>query len=178
MTRKKLRIIMITFIIISISVLSGFMINHFQERKKLELEATVPPTTTEGVDNLNKENKPEEQGFEFYVNESAVKKTKTTTNEVTTFVIEAKLFIKNKGTNVETIDPDAFMVSYDTEGKGLLYSIDYGNIEKPIILEGKSTTAINFVVTYLIQDVENFNDNKKQNLQFNYINEPILTCLV
>ena len=93
-------------------------------------------------------------------------------------MLEAKLFITNKSSSVENIDPDAFMVSYDTEGKGLLYSINYGNIEKPIVLEGKATTAINFVVTYLIQDVENFNDNKKQTLQFSYINNPIFTCQV
>ena len=92
--------------------------------------------------------------------------------------MEAKLFITNKSSRVESIDPDAFSISYDTEGKGLLYSIDYGDIEKPIILEGKATTAINFVVKYLIQDVENFNDNKKQKLQFNYINEQVFNCLV
>lgn len=177
MKRKRFRIFMITFIIISISVLSGFMINNFQQRKKAELENTVPPTVSEGLDDSNTQIQ-EERGFTFYVNESAVKKTKTTLNEVTTFVLEAKLFITNKSSSVETIDPDAFMINYDTEGKGLLYSIDYGDIEKPIILEGKATTAINFVVTYLIQDVENFNDNKKQTLQFSYINNPIFTCQV
>ena len=177
MKRKRFRIFMITFIIISISVLSGFMINNFQHRKKQELESTVPPTITEGMDG-SKTDSQEEKGFNFYVNESAVKKTKTTSNEVTTFVLEAKLFITNKSSSNETIDPDAFMINYDTEGKGLLYSIEYGDIEKPVILEGNETTAINFVVTYLIQDVENFNDTKKQNLKFNYINEEILTCLV
>ena len=168
---------MITFIIISISVLTGFMINNFQYRKKQQLENAMPPTVSEGLDGSSSGSQ-EEQGFNFYVNESAVKKTKTTSNEVTTFVIEAKLFITNKSSKTETIDPDAFMINYDTEGKGLLYSISYGDIEKPIILEGKATTAINFVVTYLIQDVENFNDNKKQTLQFSYINNPIITCLV
>ena len=177
MTRKRFRIFMITFIIISISVLSGFMINNIQHRRNLN-SGENNQTTTEGVENFSNNIVKEERGFTFYVNESAVKKTKTTSNEVTTFVIEAKLFITNKSSVVEAIDPDAFMVNYDTEGKGLLYSIDYGNIEKPIILDGKATTAINFVVTYLIQDVENFNDNKKQNLQFSYINEPIFTCLV
>ena len=93
-------------------------------------------------------------------------------------MLEAKLFITNKSSNTATIDPDGFSINYDTEGKGLLYSIEYGDIEKPVILEGNETTAINFVVTYLIQDVENFNDTKKQNLKFNYINEEILTCLV
>ena len=177
MTRKRFRIFMITFIIVSISVLSGFMINNFQYRKKAELENVIPPVISEGIDGSNTQSQ-EERGFSFYVNESAVKKTKTTLNEVTTFVLEAKLFITNKSSSVENIDPDAFMVSYDTEGKGLLYSINYGNIEKPIVLEGKATTAINFVVTYLIQDVENFNDNKKQTLQFSYINNPIFTCQV
>jgi len=177
MKRKRFRIFMITFIIISISVLSGFMINNFQHRRKQQLENTVPPTVTEGIGGSSSGSQ-EESGLNFYVNESAVKKTKTTSNEVTTFVLEAKLFITNTGSNTETIDPDAFMINYDTEGKGLLYSIEYGDIEKPIILEGKATTAINFVVTYLIQDVENFNDNKKQTLQFNYINNPIFTCLV
>lgn len=178
MKRKRFRIFMITFIIISISVLSGFMINNFQQRKKLELESTVPPIISEGVDNQNKNDSKEESGFSFYVNENAVKKTKRTSNEVTTFVLEAKLFITNKSSNTATIDPDGFSINYDTEGKGLLYSIEYGDIEKPVVLEGNETTAINFVVTYLIQDVENFNDTKKQNLKFNYINEEILTCLV
>lgn len=176
MKRKRFRIFMITFIIISISVLSGFMINNFQHRRKQQLENTIPPTVTEGIGGSSSGS--QESRLSFYVNESAVKKTKTTSNEVTTFVLEAKLFITNTGSSTETIDPDAFMVNYDTEGKGLLYSIEYGDIEKPIILEGKSTTAVNFVVTYLIQDVENFNDNKKQTLQFNYINNPIFTCLV
>ena len=179
MKRKRLKIFMITFIIISISVLSGFMINNFQTRKDSASQGSQATEQTEGVENLSGNDMvQEETGFSFYVNESAVKKTKTTSNEVTTFVLEAKLFITNKSSNVETIDPDAFMVSYDTEGKGLLYSIEYGNIEKPIILEGKATTAINFVVTYLIQDVENFNDHKKHNLQFNYINESIYDCMV
>ena len=170
---------MITFIIISISVLSGFMINNFQSRKNMTTQGTQESSKTENVENFNGGSQSsEETGFTFYVNENTVKKTKTTTNEVTTFVLEAKLFITNKSSKVETIDPDAFSINYDTEGKGLLYSIDYGDIEKPIILEGKATTSINFVVKYLIQDVENFNDHKKQNLQFNYINEPIFNCLV
>jgi hypothetical protein len=177
MKRKRFRIFMITFIIISISVLSGFMINNFQHRKKQELENTIQPTITEGLDGSSSGSQ-EERSFNFYVNETAVKKTKKTSNEVTNFVLEAKLFITNKSSNTETIDPDAFMVNYNTEGCGLLYSIDYGDIEKPIILEGKATTSINFVVTYLIQDVENFNDNKKQTLQISYINNPIITCLV
>ena len=179
MKRKRFKAFMITFIIISISVLSGFMINNFQSRRKMTSQGSQETEKTESVDNHKDSSSfQEETGFTFYVNESAVKKTKTTTNEVTTFVLEAKLFITNKSSRVETIDPDAFSISYDTEGKCLLYSIDYGDIEKPIILDGKSTTAINFVVKYLIQDVENFNDNKKQKLQFNYINEQVFNCMV
>lgn len=170
---------MITFIIISISVLSGFMINNLQDRKNLASQDGQDSILTEGVIESNKDNNIEDKnGFSFYVNESAVKKTKTTTNEITTFVLETKLFITNNSSKIATIDPDAFAISYDTEGTGLLYSIEYGDIEKPVVLEGYETTSINFVVKYLIQDVENFNDHQKHNLKINYINEQILVCLV
>ncbi len=179
MMRKRFKIFMITFIIISISILSGFMINNLQNRKKTASQNGIDQVQTEGVTGDYKDsNSNSEKGFSFYVNESAVKKTKTTSNEVTTFNLELKLFITNNSSKMATIDPDAFSISYDTNGTGLLYSINYGDIEKPVVLEGSQTTAINFVVTYLIQDAKNFDDHEKHNLKINYINEEILTALV
>ena len=97
MTRKRFKIFMIIFIIISISVLSGFMINNFQNRKKSGSGDEQNKVQTEGVSGNFKDNgQSEETGFTFYMNESAVKKTKTTSNEVTTFNLELKLFITNK----------------------------------------------------------------------------------
>ena len=179
MTRKRFKVFMIIFIIISISVLSGFMINNFQNRKKSGSGDEQNKVQTEGVSGNFKDNgQSEETGFMFYMNESAVKKTKTTSNEVTTFNLELKLFITNKSSKTANIDPDAFSINYDTKGTGLLYSIEYGDIEKPVVLEGNQTTSINFVVKYLIQDVANFNDHEKHSLKINYINQEILTSLV
>ena len=175
MTRKRFRIFMATFMIISVSVLSGFMVWGLKDRKKTNSQ-THHGSVVGGV--VDSGAGKEESGFAFYVNESAAKKTKTTTNEITTFVLEVKLFITNKSSNVATIDPDGFMLSYDTSGAGLLYSIEYGDIEKPIVLEGNGTTAINFVVKYLIQDASKFNDHEKNTLKINYIGEQILVCSV
>lgn len=177
--RKRLKIFMITFIVISISVLAGFMINNLQNRKKSQLNEVPDQVQTEGVSGNYKDNgQSDEISFSFYMNENAVKKTKTTSNEVTTFNLELKLFITNNSSKTANIDPDAFSIGYDTNGAGLLYSIEYGDIEKPVVLEGKETTSINFVVKYLIQDVKNFNDHEKHNLKINYINEEILTSMV
>ena len=179
MTRKRYKTLMIAFIIISISILSGFMINNFHSRKKVDSQTNQNTSVTGGVSGgYSDGSHKDEVGFTFYLNESAVKKTKMTTNEVTTFVLEAKLFITNKSSSVQTIDPDAFSISYDTKGTGLLYSVEYGDIEKPIVLKGKETTSINFVVRYLIQDVKNFDDHEKHDLKINYINEQILICFV
>jgi len=179
MTRKRFKIFMITFIIISISVLSGFMINNLQNRKKsTPSNEGGDGVQTEGVTGNYNDNGIEEETFSFYVNENTIKKTKTTSNEVTTFNLELKLFITNNSSKTANIDPDAFSISYDTKGAGLLYSIEYGNIEKPVVLEGYETTSINFVVKYLIQDVQNFNDHEKHNLKINYISEEILTSMV
>ncbi len=179
MTRKRFRFFMIIFIIISISVLSGFMINNLQNRKKSsEPNGGGDQVQTEGVTGDYKDNGQTAETFSFYINENTVKKTKTTSNEVTTFNIELKLFITNNSSKTANIDPDAFSISYDTKGAGLLYSIEYGNIEKPVVLEGFETTAITFVVKYLIKDVESFNDHQKHSLKINYISEEILTSMV
>ena len=179
MKRKRFRVFMVSFIVVVTAVLSAFMISNLKDRKQSNSQNNPSSAVTDGTgENYKGDNAQEETGFTFYVNESAVKKTKTTTGEITTFVLEVKLFITNKSSKTETIDPDAFALSYDTEGKGLLFSVDYGDIEKPIILDGKSTTSINFVVTYLIQDVENFNDFYKHNLTINYVGEQILLCSV
>lgn len=179
MTRKKFRIFMAVFMILSVSVLSGLMIVGLKDRNKSGAQTNPSSAVNGGVtENFQGSDNKQETGFSFYINESAAKKTKTTTNDITTFVLETKLFITNKSASVATIDPDAFVLSYDTNGTGLLYSIEYGEIEKPIVLEGKSTTAINFVVKYLIQDVENFNDHQKHTLTINYIGEQILVCSV
>ena len=93
-------------------------------------------------------------------------------------ILKAKLFITNNSANTVNVDPDAFRITYDTEGAGLLFSTEYGNIEKPVVLEAYQTTAINFVVKYVIQDAEKFNDYKKRSLKFDYIDKQILVCLV
>lgn len=179
MTRKKFRIFMIAFIMVSVSVLAGFMVQNLRQNKASSpVSSTSENVLNESmVDGNNKSSKVEES-LEFFVNESAVKKTKTTLNEVTTFVIETKLFITNNGSKVANIDPDAFKITYDTEGAGLLFSTEYGDIQKPIVLEANQTTAINFVVKYIIQDAEMFNDYKKRELKFDYIDKQILVCLV
>ena len=174
MKRKKFRIFMVAFIVVSTAILSGFMINNLHKRNKLNSQNNQNSIVTEGAADNNKT----EDELSFYLNESAVKKTKTTTNEITTFVLEAKLFITNETSKTVAIDPDAFVLSYDTEGTGLLFSIEYGDIEKPIILEGNQTTAINFVVKYIIQDVSKFNDYQKHELKIKYMNKDILTCNV
>lgn len=179
MARKRFKIFMITFIIVSVSVLTGFLIKNLEERKTKVGSDAQNQVISEGAfsdNNLKKDD--ETVSLSYYVNENAVKKTKTTSNEITKFVIEAKLFITNTSTKTAHIDPDAFAISYDTDETGLLYKIGYGDIEKPVILEGGSTTSITFTVEYVIKDVEKFNDTKKKSLKFNYIDEQILVCQV
>ena len=179
MTRKKFRFFMITFIMVSVFVVMGFFIQNFNKNKDSSSGNSISDkATNESLVNSESGQLSNAETLEFYVNESAVKKTKTTSNEVTTFVIECKLFITNSGAKTASIDPDAFKINYDTEGAGLLYSIEYGDIEKPIILDSHETTSINFVVKYVIHDIEKFNDNKKSELKFNYIDKQILVCLV
>lgn len=177
MARKRFRIFMITFIIVSASVLTGFMIKNFDKKDKGTNQTAHNQVISEGMTNNNSEQS-DKENLVYYVNENAIKKTKTTSNEITKFVVEAKLFITNTGSKTATVDPDAFSVSYDTEGAGLLYKISYGNIEKPVLIEANTTTSITFVVEYVIKDVESFNDTKKKTLKFNYIDEQILVCLV
>jgi hypothetical protein len=148
---------MVSFIIVSIAILSGFMVRNLREDKHTN---SINPST----DNLLNESMADggtnsnlwQDNLEFFINETAVKKTKTTINEVTTFVLETRLFITNTGSKVATLDPDAFKITYDTEGSGLLFSTEYGDIEKPIVLEANQSTAINFVVKYVIQFKKSF----------------------
>ena len=179
MKRKRFKIFLAVFIVISTAILSGFMIKNLHDRKTSKSQDNQNSIVTEGAaDNSTVEETEEGDELSFYLNESAVKKTKTTTNEITIFVIEAKLFITNETSKTMAIDPDAFVLSYDTEGTGLLFGIEYGDIEKPILLEEKGVTAINFVVKYIIQDVEKFNDHQKHLFQIKYLNEEIFSCNV
>ena len=67
MTRKRFKIFMITFIIISISVLSGFMINNLQNRKKsTPSNEGGDQVQTEGVTGNYNDNGIEEETFSFY----------------------------------------------------------------------------------------------------------------
>ena len=179
MIRKKFKIFMAVFIVVSTAILSGFMINNLHDRKRSNSQNNQNSIVTEGTaDSSNTEEEETAEEISFYLNESAAKKTKMTSNEITTFVLETKLFITNETSKVVAIDPDAFALNYDTEGTGLLFSIEYGNIEKPILIEGNQTTAINFVVKYIIQDVANFNDYQKHELIVKYMNEVVLTANV
>lgn len=178
MTRKKFRFYMLMFTMISTLILSGFIINHNNQKSSEGLIRQPEIVQNESMSDGSSNSALWAEQLEFFVNEGAVKKTKTTINEVTTFVIETKLFITNKSLKTVNIDPDAFKITYDTEGAGLLFSTEYGNIEKPVVLEAYETTAINFVVKYVIQDAEKFNDFKKRVLKFDYIDKQVLVCLV
>lgn len=177
MTRKKFRVFMISFIFISIAVLTGFMIKNFKRGGNFVSNPTQNEVVSEGMSNTD--NPPSaEENISYYVNENTIKKTKTISNEITMFTIEAKLFISNNGNKTAYLDPDAFGVNYDTEGMGLLYDVDYGNIEKPVVLEAGGSTSISFAVTYIIKDTENFKISTKRSLNFNYMDKQILVCLV
>lgn len=177
MTRKKFRIIMVAFIVFSIVVLSGFIVKNFERKNTTISQAPISQVMGEGGTNGSNASQTEnKEKLVYFVNENSVKKTKTTSNEITMFVLETKLFIKNEGNRTAHIDPDAFAVGYDTDGAGLLCSIEYGEIEKPILLDADKTTSITFTIKYLIRDVEKFNDYKKHNLKFDYLGEQILVC--
>lgn len=175
MTRKKFRIFMTTFIIVSVSVLSGFMINNLKKRNVSNPKQNE--VVSEELSDGNYSSSKTEQ-LRFYVNENNVKKKKEMVNEITKFSVESKLFITNNGSKKASIDPDAFTISYDTEGTGLLYDIDYGNIENPLEIEAGASVSISFVVSYIINDAENFNFTKKSELRFNYMDKQILVCSV
>ena len=176
MTRRKFRFFMVAFIVISVSVLAGFMVQNLRHKDSSNsINPSIDKVLNETMSDGGNDSSLRIEKLEFFVNESAVK---TTSNEVTTFTIEAKLFITNNSSKVANIDPDAFKITYDTEGTGLLFSTEYGNIEKPVVLEANETTAINFVIKYVIHDAENFNDYKKRELRFDYIDKQILVCLV
>ena len=168
---------MVAFIVFSIVVLSGFIVKNFERKNTTISQAPISQVMGEGGTNGSNASQTEnKEKLVYFVNENSVKKTKTTSNEITMFVLATKLFIKNEGNRTAHIDPDAFAVGYDTDGAGLLCSIEYGEIEKPILLDADKTTSITFTIKYLIRDVEKFNDYKKHNLKFDYLGEQILVC--
>ena len=104
MTRRKFRFFMLSFVMVSLFILAGFMVQNVKYKRSSSSLNPSPDTVlneTMSDGGLNSALKVE--NLEFFVNESAVKKTKTTTNEVTTFVIEAKLFITNNGSKKKTV---------------------------------------------------------------------------
>lgn len=173
MTRKKFKTFMVTFIIVSISVLAGFMINNFQRKDVLNPNQNEVESEEVLDNNFSAAAK---EDLKFYVNENNVEKIMSRKNETSIFEISCKLFITNNGTKAATIDPDAFAIFYNTNGGGKLYEIKYENVEKPLIVDIDESVSINFKVRYIVD--EDFKDTSNNELRFNYMSKQILVCFV
>lgn len=179
MTRKKFRLILIAFIMVSVSILTGFMVTNLNGRGGISDGGNQAEVIGEGVvDEYEKEDYLKENRLEFYVNDSSARKTKIYSQETVMLVIEIKLFITNNDSKRVLVDPDAIDIAYDTNKQCKLYEIDYGNIEKPISIESKETASISFEIKLFINDTENFRDCIKRELKFNYKSEQIYVCMV
>lgn len=173
MTRRKFKTYMVTFIIVSISVLAGFMINNFQRKDVLNPNQNEVESEEALDSNFSAAAK---EDLKFYVNENNVEKTMQRKNETTILEISCKLFITNSGTKAATIDPDAFAIFYNTNGGGRLYETKYENVEKPLIVDIDESVSINFKVRYVVDDgFKNLDNNE---LRFNYMSKQILVCFV
>lgn len=177
MTRKKFRIFLIAFIIISFSIVSGFMVANLKKRGTTSSGEGQVERVQEGTagDYSNAENDGV-KNLEFFVNESAVVKRKLYSQETTMLTFEAKLFVTNNSAQSVEIDPDLLNVTYDSDGQCQLYEIDYGDLEKPVVVAAKETAAIELEIKFFVINKE-FTDYIKRDLKFNYKAEQIFTCL-
>lgn len=178
MIKKNFRLIFVAFIMISIFVVTGFMIINLRQRGKTSSsdsqdDDVVIEGTSSGYDN----NTSKVKDLEFYVSESSIRKTKTYPQETTMLSLSAKIYITNYDSKIATINVDEIGVEYDTNGGCKLFEIDYGEIENPVNIVSNETIAINVVVKYIIVD-DNFNDNIKRELKFNYKDKQIFVCQV
>lgn len=177
MTRKKFRILLTSFVLISVSILSIFMITNIKSKKKSYINPSE--VISEGLDSGSGNSLKSNAILTYFVNDGTVLKSTTVSKEVTIFEISAKLLITNNSDQMQSVAPELFSISYDTgESKGLLFNLDYGDIETPIVLQGKESTSINFNVKYILQEPENFNIYEKKDLKFNYANKQIFVCSV
>lgn len=179
MTRKKFRLILVAFIIISVTIVTGFMVNNLNKRGRTNQGEDTVEVVGEGIINdYNNGNETKDNNLEFYINESSVIKTKSYQKETTLLIFEAKLFITNKDNKTAQIDPDLISVNYNSNGCCQLYDIDYGDVQNPIALAGKETMVLNLTIKYFINDPINFDDYQKRDLKFNYKSKQIFVCVV
>lgn len=177
MTRKKFRIFLIAFIIISFSVVSGFMVANLKKRGSTSSGESQVEYVPEGAaGDYSNADGGSVKDLEFFVNEPAIKKSKSYSQETTMLIFETKLFVTNNSSKSAEIDPDLINVTYDSDGQCQLYKIDYGDIEKPVVVAAKETVAIELTIKYFITNKE-FIDCIKRDLKFNYKAELIFACL-
>lgn len=177
MTRKKFRIFLIAFIIISFSIVSGFMVANLKKRGTTSSSEGQVERVQEGTagDYSNAENEGV-KNLDFFVNESGIKKRKYYSQETTMLTFETKLFVTNNSAKSIEIDPDLISVTYDSDGQCQLYEIDYGDLEKPVVVAAKETAAIELKIKFFVINKE-FSDYIKRDLKFNYKAEQIFACL-
>lgn len=177
MTKKKFRRIFVAFIMISIFVVTGFMIINLRQHGKTSSSDLQDDVVIEGASSGYDNNTSKVKDLEFYVSESSIKKAKTYPQETTMLSLSAKIYITNHDSKIATINVDEIGVEYDTNGGCKLFEIVYGEIENPVNIASNETIAINVVVKYIIVD-DNFNDNIKRGLKFNYKDKQIFVCQV
>lgn len=181
MTRKKFRVIMVVFVAISVSILTGLSILNFKKRSSTTGSKPQNEVAGEGIISGAEQVDSYEEGLTYFVNEDLSTKRVDKIKEVTLLEINVKLVINNESSKSQNINPDLFKISYDTgECDGLLYDIDYGDIENPIVLQGNGSLSINFKLQYILKETKKLDTilNNKRELKFNYADKQIYVCSV
>lgn len=180
MTRKKFRIIMVVFVTVSVSILAVLSILNFKKRSNAT-SGSKPQNEAAGEDIISGAGQVDAEDLTYFVNESLSTKRIDKIKEVTSLEINVKLVISNESGKAKNINPDLFKITYDTgECDGLLYDIDYGDIENPIVLNSNESTSINFKLQYILKETKNLNTilDQKRELKFNYADKQIYVCSV
>ncbi len=125
--------------------------------------------------------KEEDEIFEainFFVNQSAITKTKEIFGETTIFNVSFKLFILNSSDKEASFLINGFSGKYNIGEFGKLFTFKCLNSEKSFDLKANEVKDLDFVATYVITDADNFKDNDKYDLVISYMLEEVFSVSV
>lgn len=116
--------------------------------------------------------------IKFFVNQSAITKTKEISGETTIFNVSFKLFILNSSDNETSFLINGFSGKYKIGEFGKLFTFKCLNSEKSFSLKANEVKDLDFVATYVITDTDNFKDNDNYDLVISYMLEEVFSVSV
>lgn len=114
----------------------------------------------------------------FFVNTNAITKTKEICGETIIFKCSFKLFALNNSKEDKSFLVNGFSGKYNIGSSGKLYTFLCKDNEKSFILKPNDVKDLDFEISYVITDNENFNDNQKFDLEIDYMLEKIFSASV